>query len=515
MIKSKLEIDLRKFRTTPFLFIGSGFSRRYLGNDDWRGILQRFCEPYINSFEYYYSKASGNLPTVASLMSKDFFDIWWKSTDFSESRTAYSKYGNMENMSSPLKYEISQYLKSRSLNNSDPKLSKEIESLKKVVIDGIITTNWDLLIEDIFSDYDVYVSQDELISSNLQEICEIYKIHGSISDFNSLILTKEDYENFDGKNPYLVSKLLTLFIEHPIIFIGYSIQDENIKTILKSISFCLQDKDLNKIVNNLFIVEPIFDECEDTYEKTFINIDKQNIPVTLIKVKDYCNIYQPLSYNRRKLSVKQLQQLKSSIYEIVKTNDPKGKLLCVDINDRTNLNDVDFVLGVGVVKVLTERGKIGYKSYEYDDIIRDIVLDNLKLDCEEMVQVTLPQCLKNQYRTPFYKYLRLAGYLTSGTKKEIPKKIKNHMGEIKKELAKHAVSDLIKDYKRLGKVLEYDYTLKNPNLLKACIRSNGKGSIDVERLYKLLVEKIDNVDTPTELSNSRTICRIYDWLKNS
>ena len=55
--------------------------------------------------------------------------------------------------------------------------------------------------EDIFKDYTVYTGQDELIFSDIYEIGEIYKIHGSITKPDSLILTAEDYKIFEENNP--------------------------------------------------------------------------------------------------------------------------------------------------------------------------------------------------------------------------------------------------------------------------------------------------------------------------
>ena len=65
------------------------------------------------------------------------------------------------------------------------------------------------------------------------------------------------------KITYLAAKLITIFIEHPIVFIGYSINDSNIKEILSSIVKCLNQEKIKKLQNNLFFVEWNPDENSD------------------------------------------------------------------------------------------------------------------------------------------------------------------------------------------------------------------------------------------------------------
>jgi len=173
----------------PFLFVGSGFSRRYLGLESWAELLQRFCDG-IREFGYYSTKANGDLPRAASLMAHDFNELWWSDDRFAESRDRHKK--DMRAEASALKLEIATYLNQIDLKQAGAEgLEAEIAALKGLHVDGIITTNWDLLLEELFPDYRSFVGQEPLLFANPQSIAEIYKIHGCASDPESLVLTEQ------------------------------------------------------------------------------------------------------------------------------------------------------------------------------------------------------------------------------------------------------------------------------------------------------------------------------------
>ena len=188
-IKSELSKILQSHIGGAFLFIGSGFSRRYLGLEDWEGLLTKFCKTKY-PFTYYKTSANGNLAKAAELLANDFHDIWWNDDSYSENRNKYNIFN--KDKTSALRIEISHYLKNIETNSTE-KYKKEIESLKELNVDGIITTNWDTFLENIFPDYKVYIGQQELLFSSPQEVGEIYKIHGCSSNPNSLVLTEQDY----------------------------------------------------------------------------------------------------------------------------------------------------------------------------------------------------------------------------------------------------------------------------------------------------------------------------------
>jgi hypothetical protein len=261
-IKDQLLEQLNRTNDMPFLFVGSGMSKRYLGLETWSELLRRFADMTEDPYDFYQSEANGDLPHVASLVAEGIRKIWWKRPEFEPTRTAFGS--PIVRRDLPLKIEIAAYMKTIVDRDTPSDVRGELELLRSIAVDGIITTNWDCFLERQFPDFQQYIGQDALLFANPQEIAEIYKIHGCCTDPASLVLTAEDYEGFHNRNPYLAAKLLTIFIEHPIVFLGYSISDPHISKILDSIAQCLTEARLRKLTDRLIFVEYDREDLGDT-----------------------------------------------------------------------------------------------------------------------------------------------------------------------------------------------------------------------------------------------------------
>ncbi len=96
---------------------------------------------------------------------------------------------------------------------------------------GVITTNYDRLLDNAFSEKSVdYLPQ--VIDGN-QHIrtgnrLRLYKIHGDVADWKNVILTADSYAKFNERYGFLRSQFDILLTQNPVLFIGCSMLDERI-----------------------------------------------------------------------------------------------------------------------------------------------------------------------------------------------------------------------------------------------------------------------------------------------
>lgn len=402
---------IAKFSTSPFLFVGSGFSRRYLGLPTWEALLIEVCDDlYLTKpYNFYKSNADSKLPKVASIIAEEFNEIWWSRPEFEISRTEFS--GLAETKYSPLKFEIAKKINSKINLIQADLIDKEYKLLKKINIDGVITTNYDELVERTFPEFNKFIGQEELIFSELYSIGEVYKIHGCSSKPNSLIITEEDYTSYEERNAYLASKLLTIFIENPVIFIGYSLDDKNIQSILKSIIKCLTKDKVQKLKDRLIFCQWTPEPVETSIIDSTLLISDTVLPIKLVTLHDFTELYTVLANNKRKLPVKILRQMKGMVYDFVKSSNSKSKIYVADnLDNIEDLHNAEFVYGVGLKEKFAE---VGIKGIELKDVLRDRLISR-NWDAKKIAKLCLPY-LTGKY-IPYFKYLKKAGIINSDGK---------------------------------------------------------------------------------------------------
>ncbi|HDH6937683.1 TPA: SIR2 family protein, partial [Staphylococcus aureus] len=223
-------------------------------------------------------------------------------------------------------------------------LSEEINILKTLSPHSIITTNYDNLLEEIFPDYEVINGQQIIKEKKATDIGHILKIHGSIDNPSSLVISKKDYEEFNSKQIYLIAKLFTYFVEHPIIFIGYSLNDSNIKSILGNVKKIHGIESGNKLENIWFIdwSSTALNNSSNrgVYEKNVDVGNGENIRLNYIKQHSFTELFSSLY--QESVDVNLLKDFEAAVYNVVKSESITN--MKVDIASLRYLTDSKNVL---------------------------------------------------------------------------------------------------------------------------------------------------------------------------
>lgn len=393
--------QLQHSNSAPFLFVGSGFSRHYLGFPDWKGILSMFAPKHIN--EYYTRCKTNKLPLIASEIAKDLTHEFWNLEENNEFRKKYQD--KVSKFDTVFKLRISEFLIEKCREEFPIEWNEELSLLRKLVIDGIITTNWDDTVERIFPNYKPYIGQQQLISSSTFNIGEIYKIHGCMTSPNSLVLTQEDYDDFNERNPYLAAKLITIFIEHPVVFLGYSINDENIQKLMSSIVRGLDEESIIKLQSNLIFVEWSPYNTELRFENLdLMMLDGIRLPIIKVVTHNFIDIYKCLSHYERRLPANVLREYKKQFYNLIVSQKADSNLYVLPENKIDGNSEIQVVYGFGAIKKF--RDAVGYTGVQALDLYQDCINNDKDFEPAKILQNTIPQIRKSKTNVPIYKYLR-------------------------------------------------------------------------------------------------------------
>ncbi|GEM_PF-453887 len=214
-----MTIDYLKFFPKPFLedltqghvlpIIGAGFSRNAKSDDnkpslDWDELGQYFAEDIV---DYKYS---GAIDAISAFEYE------------------YSRSKLIEKMYTALK-----------IGSIHPDLAHK--AFAKLPFQLVATTNFDYLLEESYTHLGTrfcrtIIDEEQLpIVNNDPKHLKLLKIHGDLSHPSRLIATEEDYDAFLKRFPMIATFITNLFISKTVLFIGYSVDDSDIRQIFQMI----------------------------------------------------------------------------------------------------------------------------------------------------------------------------------------------------------------------------------------------------------------------------------------
>jgi len=117
-------------------------------------------------------------------------------------------------------------------------------ALASLPSDVVITTNWDNLIERTYEDAGINIhkiwTDAHLAHFNARQSVQVIKIHGTLDDISSIVFTQDQYENYRSGHKYLYNFLSNSMLTETFLFLGFSLNDPNVRSLLEAIASDLE-----------------------------------------------------------------------------------------------------------------------------------------------------------------------------------------------------------------------------------------------------------------------------------
>ena len=249
-------------------------------------------------------------------------------------------------------------------------------------------------------------------------------------------------------------------------------------------------------------------------------ISETIVPIKLIKLNSFIDLFTVLANHKRKLPIKVLKQMKGMIYDFVKTNDSKQKVYIPDsLENIENLHNAEFVYGMGLSNRLSE---IGVKGIELKDVLEDIIEEKTNWESITVARQCLPN-LKGKFIS-YFKRLLDANFLNAEGKineeieiLEFSPEFINTVNSVKiedfyppKNYIKHK-EEINRKYNNINKLIDDTKDNKRHQLTNILLLSPNK--IDLNILKSFLTENRELLyNNQLEQLYKKLIC-LYDFLK--
>lgn len=315
----------------------------------------------------------------------------------------------------------------------------------------IITTNYDRLLEtsesEYKSQYDVVITDKDLLNANKSKY--IIKMHGDILHPDTIVLKEQDYLEYSQKHVLMELFVKSLIADHTILFLGYSLNDYNVKLILSWINYLrTQNESISKNQKIGYIVldeDNISNNTIDYFRNNNIEVlnihsfpQIKNIPNALTadkgkrlysflsiisnptlekdvsivtfmdKTVDFLTQHKIYDYKilLKFLQINTYRKIDSSLmlYDEKQYNDLIGYL---DLNTKKSIDLIQIFVNTGI-KEIDFNGQLLYKIDEkyrnelMDDRFFSLYIQNKYVELSMLLQAEAPSAIKQAF---YYQFI--------------------------------------------------------------------------------------------------------------
>lgn len=155
------------------------------------------------------------------------------------------------------KDEYYNFLKKKFCKSYDSNIIDEL--IIQLNPEHIVTTNYDHLIEDVkhpyVSNYTVIECDGDLLEKNGRRY--IIKMHGDIDKLEEIVLKEDDYLKYSQNHILIETYIKSLLIDKTFLFVGYSLNDNNLSLIMSYIDYFVKDKGVKGRTPHYLVVNGI------------------------------------------------------------------------------------------------------------------------------------------------------------------------------------------------------------------------------------------------------------------
>ncbi|MEE3895303.1 SIR2 family protein [Priestia megaterium] len=513
----------------PIVFIGSGLPMRYLENfPNWRGLLQYLWSltdeqsdfyAFLNRIRNDIAKENKHLKqneldyltniNVGTILEEKINELFYEEKiviDGFSQKEAYEK--NISPFKKILANKFLQYeLKEEMIN--------EFEYFKKMLIKTqiILTTNYDTLIEDTYnavSTYGIetYIGQKGFFEQTIG-YAELYKLHGCATEPQSLIIAENDYGKFNKNSVLISAKIISTLLHSPIVFLGYSLTDENVRKIIKDFSSSLSEKELSKLESRIIVVER--EEGVEEIKEVVVTETDLNCRLTLIKTDNFEAVYKKISQVNQGVAPSEVRKYQHIIKDLIVDRGKQGALKSVLVAPN-QLDELERMIeNKNLIVALGDNTYI-FAMPDVITYVYDYIFEKDELNSDIVLRFVASQLTKS--RLPFIKYVNPETIIQSNLhpheKEKLRQRLTNH-GDLSEQIDMMNKSYKI-SYNSVQDILNTDYTVKK----KCSVIAYNINNLNLKEVQDYIKEQLEQLKENGEAhinTELRRLILIYDLKK--
>ena len=131
----------------------------------------------------------------------------------------------------------------------------------------IVTTNFDTLMDQVADGYQIIKEDRDLLRGISAHY--LLKLHGDIRQPKKLVFKEDDYLHYSETHRLMETFLKYLLIGHVFLFVGYSLNDYNLKTFVSWIDFIADEMQVKREMHRNYILSSSLHAGKDYLKKYY------------------------------------------------------------------------------------------------------------------------------------------------------------------------------------------------------------------------------------------------------